>query len=192
MATEYEYKFKVNRGDFSLLNATFPQPTREIQMETTYYDTPSGSLSARHYTLRRRLENGISVCTLKTPAGDARNEWETENASIEDAIAQLIALGAPEDLQGLAEEGLLPICGARFTRLAKNIPITDGVVEMALDDGYLFAGDRKEPLCEMEMELKSGDKRSFDLFVWSVSGEFLLEKELKSKFARALKLYRGE
>lgn len=192
MATEYEYKFKVDKGDFRRILATFPQPTREIRMETVYYDTPFGSLSARHYTLRRRLENGKSVCTLKTPAGDARNEWETENVFIENAIPQLIALGAPEELQELVKEGIYPICGAKFTRLAKDIPITDGLVEMALDYGYVFAGDKKEPLCEMELELKSGDKRSFDLFVWSVSGEFLLEEEPKSKFARARKLYRGE
>lgn len=192
MAIEYEYKYKVHKGDVLSILATFPQETREIQMETVYYDTPSGSLSAKHFTLRRRLENGRSVCTLKTPAGNARNEWETEEAFIENAIPRLIQMGAPEELQELAEEGLYAICGARFTRFAKDIPITDGLAELALDYGYLFAGDKKEPLCEMELELKSGDKRSFDLFVWSVAGEFLLEEEPKSKFARARKLYRGE
>ena len=192
MATEYEYKFKIDRLDMPALNAAFPQESKEIQMETVYYDTPSGSLSARHYTLRRRLENGVSVCTLKTPAGDARNEWETENVFIDNAIGELIAQGAPAELQALVDEGLCAICGARFTRLAKIIPITDGIVEMALDYGYLFAGDRRETLCEMELELKSGSKESFDLFVWSVSGEFLLQEEPKSKFARALRLYKGE
>lgn len=192
MATEYEYKFKADLSTLMTLNAAFPQVSKEFQMETVYYDTPSGSLSARRYTLRRRLENGVSVCTLKTPAGDARNEWETENVFIESAVPQLIALGAPAELQELVKEGLSPICGAKFTRLAKTIPITDGVLEMALDYGYLFAGDRKTPLCEVELELKSGDRKSFDLFVWSVSGEFLLKEEPESKFARALKLYKGE
>ena len=192
MATEYEYKYKVSQADMLSLMESFPQPTKEIHMETVYYDTPSGSLSARHYTLRRRKENDTYICTLKTPAGDARNEWETENTSITDAIPQLIALGAPEQLQELVKEGLNPICGAKFTRLAKLIPITDGLVEMALDYGYLFAGDKKETISEMELELKSGDKKSFELFAWSVSGEFLLEEEPKSKFARARKLYKGE
>ena len=192
MGIEYEYKFKLDFPNLLSLNAAFPQKSREIQMETVYYDTPSGSLSSRRYTLRRRLENGVSVCTLKTPAGDARNEWETENAFIENAIPTLIADGAPEELKDLVKEGLIPICGAKFIRLAKAIPITGGELEMALDHGFLFAGDRKMPLCEMELELKSGSKRSFDLFVWSVSGEFLLEEEKQSKFARALQLYKGE
>ena len=192
MSMEYERKFKLNFPTFLAVNSAFPHKTREILMDTTYYDTPSGALSSRHYTLRRRLENGKSVCALKTPAGDARNEWETENASIEEAIPQLIALGAPEELQELAKEGLIPICGTKFTRLAKTIPITGGELEMALDYGRLFGGDRSSPLCELEMELKSGNKKSFDLFVWSVAGEFLLEEEPESKFSRALKLYKGE
>lgn len=192
MGIEYEYKFKLNFPTFLALNDAFPQEATEIQMETVYYDTPFGALSSRHYTLRRRLENGVAVCTLKTPAGDARNEWETENMLIENAIPQLIAQGAPAELAELAMEGLSPICGAKFTRIAKTIPITEGILEMALDHGHLFAGNRTAPLYEVELELKSGSKKSFDLFVWSVAGEFLLEKEPESKFSRALALYKGE
>ena len=192
MATEYEYKFRIDPLDLPVLNAAFPQESKEIQMETVYYDTPSRALSSRRYTLRRRLENGVSVCTLKTPAGDARNEWETENVFIENAIPQLISMGAPAELQELVKEGLYPICGAKFTRLAKTIPLTDAVAELALDHGYLFAGDRKAPLCEMELELKSGDKECFDRYVQGLVQEFSLQEEQESKFSRALRLYKGE
>ena len=37
---------------------------RSIAMETTYYDTPSKAMSSRFFTLRRRKENGASICTL--------------------------------------------------------------------------------------------------------------------------------
>ncbi len=190
MATEYEYKFRIDPLDLPALNAAFPQESKEIQMETVYYDTPSRALSSRRYTLRRRLENGVSVCTLKIPAGDAREEWETENVFIENAIHQLIALGAPAELQELVKEGLFPICGAKFTRIAKTIPLTDAVAELALDHGYLFGGDRKAPLCEMELELKSGDKGCFDCYVQGLVKEFSLQEEPESKFSRALKLYK--
>lgn len=192
MATEYEYKFKTDLSNLMALNGAFSEISKEIQMETVYYDTPTSQLSARHYTLRRRLENGKSICTLKTPAGDARNEWETENVFIERAIPSLIAQGAPAELQELIKEGLFPICGAKFTRLAKTIPITDGVLELALDHGYLFAGERKEPLCEVELELKSGDKAAFDRYVQGFAKEFSLEEEPRSKFRRALRLHKGE
>jgi len=192
MATEYELKFKANYVNLNDISNRFPQKASAFEMETVYYDTANRALSARHYTLRRRLENGISVCTLKTPAGDARNEWATENDFIEYAIDDLIAQGAPEDLRKLAKEGLFPICGAKFTRFAKTITLENAVVELALDHGYLFAGNKKEPLCEVEVELKSGDKTACQQFAQSLAREFMLETEPRSKFARARNLSKGE
>ena len=73
MGAEYELKYKGNPAVMESL----PGPWYSISMETTYYDTPSRTLSALRYTLRRRLENGISICTLKTPGKDGvRGEWE--------------------------------------------------------------------------------------------------------------------
>ena len=102
MAMEYEWKFKATPEVLAAIDNTFTGVATEIAMETTYYDTPSGALSARHYTLRRRLENGVSVCTLKAPAGNARGEWEMECESIHAAVVKLPALGCPEELSSLA------------------------------------------------------------------------------------------
>lgn len=192
MGIEYEYKFKADISDLMAINAAFLQESKEIHMETVYYDTPTGSLSAKRYTLRRRLENEISVCTLKVPVGEARGEWETENVFIEHAIPVLIAGGAPEELQELVKDGLIPVCGAKFTRLARTIVLENAVAELALDHGYLFGGGENAPLCEVELELKSGDQESFDSYARSFAKEFSLEEEQESKFARALRLYKGE
>ena len=192
MGVEYERKFRADRSVLLEINAAFSEASQQIRMETVYYDTPSGALSAKRYTLRRRLENGVSVCTLKAPAGEARGEWETENVFIENALDTLIADGAPKEIKDLVKEGLFPICGAKFTRLARTVVLENAVAELALDHGYLFSGDRKAPLCEVELELKSGDKESFDRYVLAFAKRFDLEEEKTSKFARALQLYRGE
>ncbi len=192
MATEYELKFKTDYVNLMAICAHFPQESAELQMHTVYYDTPTLALSDRHYTLRKRMENDRSVCTLKTPAGDARNEWETENVFIENAIEDLIAQGAPEGLRELVKDGLFPICGAKFTRLAKTIRLENAEVELALDHGYLFAGNRKEPFCEVEIELKSGDKPACKQYAKKLATDFMLEQEPRSKFKRALILYKGE
>ena len=194
MATEYEWKFKTDRDTLISINAAFPQKSREFQMETIYYDTADLALSSRRHTLRRRLENGKSVCTLKTPAAEpnTRNEWETENACIENAIDDLIAQGAPEELKELAKPGLHPICGAKFVRLAKDIHLGNAELEMALDYGNLFGGGRKEPLCEIEIELKSGDIAACRHYAYDLANTFGLEHEERSKFKRALMLYKGE
>ena len=192
MATEYEWKFQATPAVQEAICSAFPEPGTEFAMATTYYDTPAGDLSGRHYTLRRRLENGQSVCTLKTPAGAARNEWEIPCDSIEEALEKLPGLGCPADFSQLVAGGVMAICGARFTRIAKTVVTPECTVEIALDQGVLTGGDRELPLCEVEVELKSGDVRYCDLFAKTLAARFSLKQEPKSKFRRALALYRGE
>lgn len=190
MATEYELKFKADPEVLAAIDAAFPGAT-VMEMETAYYDTPSGAMSGRRYTLRRRLENGVSVCTVKAPAGDARGEWEVECEDIADAIPKLIAMGAPAEIRELVKEGLVHICGAKFTRLAKMVSLPECTVEIALDKGILLGG-KTEPLCEAEVELKAGAKAACDAFGKELADRFGLVPEEKSKFARALALYRGD
>ena len=191
MATEYELKFKATQDVLAAIDSAFPGGV-VIQMETAYYDTPTGAMSRRRYTLRRRLENGISVCTLKTPAGNARGEWEVQCEDIAAAIPKLIAMGAPAELEELAKEGFVHICGAKFTRLAKTVICPECTVEIALDQGILLGGEKTEPLCEAEVELKDGESAACDAFAKELAERFGLVTEEKSKFARALALYRGE
>ena len=65
MGREFELKYAATEAELALLRSRYPQLT-PIAMETTYYDTPAGTLGKLHWTLRRRMENGKSVCTLKT------------------------------------------------------------------------------------------------------------------------------
>lgn len=192
MALEYELKYKATPAALDAMDAAVEGVSRTITMETTYYDTPTGQFSARKYTLRRRLENGVSVCTLKVPAGNARGEWETECDSIENAISKLMAMGCPAELSILAQEGLIPTCGARFTRIAKTVTLADGTVELALDRGFLTGGGREAPLCEAEVELKEGAAEACDRFARELAARFGLTPEEKSKYRRALALYEGE
>lgn len=192
MSMEYELKFRATPESLAAVEAAFSGHWAQIRMETAYYDTPSGALSARRYTLRRRLENGISVCTLKTPAGTGRGEWETECETIEAAIPKLLSLGCPADLEQLTREGLVHICGAKFTRFAKIISCPECTIELALDSGQLTGGGKTEPLCEIEAELKTGTVQACDAFGKELADCFSLGPEEKSKFSRALALHKGE
>ena len=192
MGVEYEIKFKATEEVLSAIDRGIAGETAVFQMETTYYDTPSGALSARFYTLRRRLENGKAVCTLKAPAKQGRGEWEIPCEDILQAIPKLVAMGCPADLPDLVQEGLIPVCGAKFARIAKTLTLPEGIVELALDRGILFGGGREAPLCEAEVELKEGSVSLCDAFGKMLATEFSLKTEKKSKFRRALALYKGE
>ncbi|MBQ6839882.1 MAG: CYTH domain-containing protein [Oscillospiraceae bacterium] len=193
MGIEFELKYRATSRLLEQLRQDLPGEEKSYQMQTTYYDTPTGQFSIRHYTLRRRLENGISVCTLKTPAaGQGRWEWEVENDRIEEAVKELCKLDTPRELRSLADQGLVPICGAKFKRITKTLDLGGCVIEIALDTGILTGGDRQIPLCEVEVELKQGEERSCVAFAQNLVRKYGLEPEERSKFRRALALYRGE
>lgn len=188
MGVEYELKYASSEEAQAGIRQFLGGQWMEWRMRTTYYDTPDGTLSARKWTLRHRLENDTHICTLKTPAGDAKGEWEVECPQIELAIEKLCKLGAPAELAALTQNGVQPVCGARFTRLASTVSGNGGVLEIALDQGVLFAGARQEPLCEVEVELKSGDRAAANVVGRVLAKTFGLKPMKKSKFKRALAL----
>lgn len=193
MATEFELKYAATAANLEAIRAAVPGQYDTISMETTYYDTPGHDLSARKWTLRRRLENGVSVCTLKTPAsGSARNEWELECDSIETAIPELCKLSGLALLAELTAAGVKPVCGARFTRLACRVALDGAEAEIALDAGVLFGGGRELAFAEVEAELKSGLEAAVVAWAQDLQRRFDLKPEPKSKFRRALDLAKGE
>ena len=171
---------QVRQGDYRLL-----------EMSTVYYDTPDRKLSLRRWTLRLRQENQELVATLKTPAqGRARNEWECRAGNILDAIPTLVEAGAPAELADLlAAQPPMPLCVAKFTRRAAELVFADGTVcELAGDVGHLGGGGKEEPLCEVEIELKSGNAEAAEAFARALQERFGLREEPRSKFARAASL----
>jgi len=185
MGREFELKFRADGHILEILKERYPHLT-SIAMETTYYDSPDARLGNLHWTLRRRMENGKSVCTLKTPAGGvSRNEWETECGEITDAVEPLILQGAPRELLLLTASGLKESCGARFTRLAGTITLDGAVVELALDQGVLLGGGKELPFAEVEVELKEGSEKAALDFAAILAADLGLTPEPKSKVARA-------
>lgn len=193
MGIEFEIKFRATQAQQRSLRAAYPGDAQTISMETTYYDTPGGALAQRWFTLRRRMENDCSVCTLKTPAdGFGRGEFEVECDCIEAAIPELCKLSGVSELPALVAEGIVPVCGAKFTRIARTLIFPDVTLELALDSGILTGGGKEVPLCEVEVELKSGSREAALLFARKLAATYGLEPEQKSKFRRALALAKEE
>ena len=186
MGREFELKYAANREKLAVLKGRYPNLT-QIKMHTTYYDTPDGRMGNLHWTLRRRMENDRSVCTLKTPAeGFGRNEWEVECGDISAAVDLLIARGAPKQLLLFAVNGgFVESCGAKFTRLAGIVEAEGAVLELALDEGVLLGGGKEVPLCEVEVELKAGSEAAAVAFANALAAEIHLKPEPRSKVARA-------
>lgn len=193
MGVEIEVKLVGTARAHGEIREAYPLQYHKTEMETTYYDTPEGTLSQRKITLRRRMENGVPVCTVKTPLADmGRGEWECGAADIDRGILELCKLGAPKELLLLTEAGVVPVCGARFTRYWATLDVDGTRLELALDSGVLTGGGKEIPLCEVEVELKSGDAAVAAAFAQSLAHRFGLKQEERSKFRRALALAEGE
>ena len=198
MGMELEYKLAVS--DPALLEKILFDPQiaevrqggyRLLHMGTVYYDTADRRLRDRRWTLRLRQENEILVATLKTPGdGRARGEWECRANTIDQAIPLLLEAGAPAELpEILADQRLIPLCAAQFTRRAADVAFADGTVcEFCGDVGMLIGGMKEESLCEVEVELKSGNAETAEAFAAELMDRFNLSEEPRSKFARAAAL----
>ena len=155
MGLEFELKYTAKAADLCAIKEQFGDFS-PITMETTYFDTADHALSAQKITLRRRYENGRSVCTVKTPAASyGRGEWDVQENWSQTAVQQLFAAA---DLAPIPFDKLIPVCGARFTRLAKTVTLPEFSAEIALDEGILYGGETEIPLCEVEVELKTGSQ----------------------------------
>lgn len=207
LATEIEMKLSVPNEEILNKVLVDPELTQYMKddyelrhMRSTYYDTADGILNQRRWTLRLRDEGGNLVAAFKTAnASDGagfftRNEWQCNAETIEDAIPMLIEQGAPSELAGLLKgKTLLPTCGAEFDRKAAYLFMDDGVrVEIAGDLGYLFGGDKTEPICELELELLYGDAGSLPPLCSQLLGDYGLQEEKRSKYQRAKALTEAE
>lgn len=208
MGTELEWKYAL--PDPALLDEiaacetvrgrTVESP-RRCHMQSEYYDTPDHRFFRERTTLRHRLEDESSVFCMKAPlrgeqsVGTAlcrpspeadphlRGEWETEAADLASALPRLAALGAPVPP---ADTPLQVLCRADFIRRAVLLRLDDGsTAELALDLGTLSGATRSLPLCELELELKSGEPAAVRAFAEALAARFSLRPEPLSKFARA-------
>lgn len=139
----------------------------QLQLHNTYYDTPQLLLRQQRVALRlRRLGDAARPKwrqTLKTAdqndsALSRRGEWEMPVRTAALSLKRLADTPWSEiDPDGALFQTLAPVFETNFQRTSWLVRRRDGsAVEVALDIGQIVAGDRCNPLCELELELKAG------------------------------------
>ena len=188
MGREFELKYAADGEKIAAIREKFGGFTA-ISMETSYYDTFDMKLAFHQWTLRRRMENGVCVCTFKKPMDDgSRAEWEVEAETINQGIMALCQAGAPWELMRATAGGVIQTCGAKFTRLAATLELPECTVELALDQGALLGRGKELAFAEVEVELKAGAEAAAVAFAKELAAEFGLQEEPRSKFVRAMTL----
>jgi inorganic triphosphatase YgiF len=147
---------------------------------TRYFDTPDFALAAQGIALRVRRVGRRWLQTLKTEG--VRHGGLSQRAEYEEAISGRTPDWSrfPAEAQALVPEALrarlAPVFETEFKRTTWQLVGAHGTaIEVALDVGEVRAGVHRQPLCEIELELKSGQPDAlFALALeWSTQLDYL-------------------
>ncbi|WP_332817822.1 CYTH and CHAD domain-containing protein [Sphingopyxis sp.] len=168
MADEVELKLELSRDaaekvESSELLGGAPQKIKQFAI---YFDTPDQHLAKAGFSLRIRRSGKKRIQTIKADGMKAaglfvRPEWERpvdDDTPILDEKSPLAAfLG--DDVAAIA-----PVFEVKVHRALWVVAEGEAIIEVVLDRGEVVAADRRSEICEIELELKSGDRAAlFDL-----------------------------
>ena len=128
------------------------------------------------------------------PSSDltTRGEWETE------------IKGTAPDLDAARDTALKPLLSKKFARSLKPVfetrtqrktfPIktTHAIMELALDHSWITTGDKSEEVCEIEIELKQGDRTELFDLARTLAKAAPLRLSVRSKAEHGYALIDGE
>lgn len=172
------------------------RPVRQT-LHALYFDTPSLKLAKKGVALRVRKMGGKWVQTLKTEGEHSgglskRPELETPVGRPQPDFSLFPGAIVDKLIPPKWRSSLVPVYETRFDRTAWNLRASDGSrVEVALDVGEIIAGKRKESLCEVELELKSGTPDALFDLAGMLAQKILLIPHEPSKAARGARLAAG-
>ncbi len=172
------------------------QPPKTQTLLSIYFDTEKQDLLQQGIGLRVRHMGKKRLQTLKTQGSvlgglHRRHEWETE---VESDVPQIDLI--PEDalpkrfLHKLKH--IKPIFTTRFERKTWHItPSENCEIEIALDQGEVYAGEYTMPISEVELELKAGSPSVLYQLALQLQETLRLTIENRSKAARGYQLHKS-
>lgn len=179
----------------ALVNVEVPGSEVTQQLEARYFDTPGHALQKARLAYRLRREGDNWVATVKGGGSShgglhARMEWNVAVLDNEPDVGAFAHTEIGQKLQDVVgNERLEPVLITFFERKTVDVIMPDGsAIEVAADKGAIIAGEKTEPILEIELELKAGHPGALFMLGAALAREFSLLPEPDSKFYRGLLL----
>ena len=189
MPIERELKFRLSRGAATRAVSELALD-KAVTLSTTYFDTPARTLARARAALRLRRHGRHWLQAFKRDMGPGtRGEWEMPLARPQLELARF-----PRDETGidLSRLRVRPLFETRFVRRTGLVKARDALIEVAFDRGSVIAGTRREPIHELEIELKQGQARGMLRYAQSLVEPLGLELAFESKAQRGYRLAAGD
>lgn len=199
MSTEIELKLQLNpKTARQLLGHPLlaSLPAQKLHLLNTYYDTPSLALRDRRIAMRFRKKGWEWLLTVKSaePASGGlaiRNEWECAATPGTFDFSHVDKAELRTFLDE-ASANFAPIFTTDFHRQLWHVPYGDSLIELAIDRGTVESQGRSTPICEIELELLSGQVRDIFGLTRELQQQLDLRPAIASKAERGYKLFTNE
>lgn len=198
MTTEIELKLSIAAEEVSIfLQQPILLGANEAQRNllwSSYFDTATLELMHQHAALRIRRAGELWIQTIKIGGTvidgmHTRPEWEVlipDNTLYpalftDPVVCALLSPGVIQRLQ--------PVFQTEFWRTTWCITHEQSHIEIALDQGSVSSQGRSEAICELELELKSGEAAALSSLARILSQHITLTPDSISKAQRGYALY---
>ncbi len=198
---EIELKFLLTKSAFKAAHGwdrlgPAARPPRARRLRSVYFDTEHGDLERHKAVLRVRSVNRRHLLTFKWNgafAGGAFERGEAEAPCPTDtpdpallgpevaALIETICQGRP----------LQPVFATDVKRTTHHVRHGASDIEIAFDSGNIRAGAQTQPICEIELELKSGQAADLYKLGMLLAEAFPVTLGVQSKSERGALLRSG-
>ncbi len=202
MAVETELKLRIAPGQLARLKRHALLKAHQLarplvrRLQNIYYDTPKLELHDSGIALRLRHAGRQWLQTLKgggsVQAGlHRRNEWEVpvQRAALDFSAAQ--GVNWDELLHPSLRRKLQPVFVTDFTRSSRMLEFQGAQIELCMDQGEVRTGQLTSPICELELELKSGEPVQLFELALAILEIVPFELETVSKAEQGYRLLSG-
>jgi triphosphatase len=209
MTVETELKLRIAPDRFARLKRhallkmhAVARPVKR-RLYSIYFDTPILELHKSGMALRLRHAGQQWLQTLKgggsVEAGlHQRNEWEVPvngpalDFSLLSKKAGLEKATWDEYLPLSLRKKLQPVFVTDFSRTSRMLNFQGAEVELCMDHGEISIRQRSIPICELELELKSGEPRQLFGLALAILEVVPFELEMVSKAEYGYRLLSGQ
>lgn len=202
MTQEIELKFIVDKESVDALrqhlNPLSGEHHEPVQLLNIYYETPDNWLRRHDMGLRIRGASGRYEMTMKIAGRVVGGLHQRPEYNIDIAQPELELERFPAEVwpQGSLPETLSaevqPLFSTDFWREKWLVSEGKSRIEIALDLGEVRAGERREPICELELELLEGDVNDVLKLARKLVNQSGLRQGSLSKAARGYHLAAGD
>ncbi|MCB6994340.1 CYTH domain-containing protein [bacterium 210820-DFI.6.37] len=199
---EIELKYAINSKetamriweDEELKKMEEPETRETVFMKATYFDTADYDLCRNDMAYRVRSEGDRLIASLKWGGKNegALHTREEINVPVIDTHPNPVTFEESDigrDLiQIIGGKPLRPIMETQTERRRFRIDTQISILEVSIDGGTIATEKGSRPICEVEIELFSGEQDDLLKIGQKIMDKYGLVSEKRSKFYRGLEL----